>query len=61
MTLVLTVRQFAALHHVHPITVGLWCRSGRLPGAKKIGRDWIIPASAQRPPDGRVTRWSRST
>ena len=56
-----TVQQFAALHGVSPVTVRLWISTGRLPGAQKLGRDWIIPASAQRPPDGRVTRWSRST
>lgn len=31
------------------ITVADKCRRGNLPGARKIGRDWFIPAGAQYP------------
>ncbi len=27
-------------------TIRHWCDSGRIPGARKIGKRWIIPASA---------------
>lgn len=29
------------------------CRNGRILGASKFGRDWMIPADAPYPPDGR--------
>lgn len=31
------------------------CAQGKLKGAKKIGRDWILPDDTERPVDGRVT------
>lgn len=30
------------------------CRDGKIPGAKKEGKLWMIPANAKRPPDGRT-------
>ena len=52
----LTVQQFARLHGVHPVTARIWCATGLVP-ARKIGRDWIIPADTPRPVDGRTTRF----
>ena len=36
-------------------TLQLWCATGRVPGAQKIGRDWLIPDDAEidRPKMGR--------
>ncbi len=34
------------------------CRTGAIPGATRLGRAWMLPADAQRPPDGR-TRQAR--
>lgn len=31
------------------ITVADKCRRGSLPGARKIGRDWFVPADAEYP------------
>ena len=31
------------------ITVADKCRRGNLPGARKIGRDWFVPADAEDP------------
>lgn len=31
------------------ITVADKCRRGALPGARKIGRDWFVPADAEYP------------
>ena len=56
----LTVQQFAARHGVHSVTVRLWCASGLVPGAQKLGRDWIIPGDAARPVDGRTIRHQRA-
>ena len=56
-----TVQQFAARHAVKPVTVRLWCSSGQIPGAQKLGRDWIIPNDAARPAmDGRTLRHQRA-
>ncbi len=32
-----------------------FCLNGRIPGAKAEGRSWLIPASAEKPMDGRTT------
>jgi len=29
-----------------PSTVRRWCRDGSLPGALRVGRDWVVPASS---------------
>ena len=29
------------------------CAAGRIPGARRLGRAWVIPAAAERPADGR--------
>lgn len=31
------------------ITVADKCRRGALPGARKVGRDWFVPADAEYP------------
>ncbi|MCL2513611.1 MAG: helix-turn-helix domain-containing protein [Oscillospiraceae bacterium] len=31
-----------------------YCEAGRIPGAMKPSRDWLIPADAEKPPDARV-------
>ena len=36
-------------------TVNNWCKTGKIPDAIKVGRDWQIPDDAVRPVDGRVT------
>ena len=54
-----TVQAFASQHGVSPVTVRLWISTGLLPGAQKLGRDWLIPGDAARPKDGRVTRWEQ--
>lgn len=35
-------------------TVRNMCANGKIKNAEKIGRDWLIPIDAERPPDGRV-------
>lgn len=48
----LTTRQAAARHGVAANTIRLWCRQGKVGGAVRIGRDWMIPASATLPDVG---------
>lgn len=41
----LTPNQVAvALNHSHPFNIRNYCRWGKIPGAKKIGGRWYIPA-----------------
>lgn len=44
----LSTAEFATLRHVTPKTVRVWCRTGRLPQAIRLGqRSWGIPADAE--------------
>ena len=42
-----TVRAVAWHLGVRPETVAVWLRQGRLPGACKMGRRWVIPPDAK--------------
>ncbi|ATW28201.1 helix-turn-helix domain-containing protein [Candidatus Formimonas warabiya] len=48
----LTVEQYAELYDVTTTTVRQWIRRGKLRTAKKKGRDWLIPALADKPKRG---------
>lgn len=50
-----SISDFAKQWGISPRTVRNMCAKGKILGAEKIGRDWIIPANAERPKDGRVT------
>src|ERR1700683_5184641 len=52
-TVMVNSRQAAVHIGVHPSTVIRMARQGRLRGAKKIGRDWSIPASAVKQASGK--------
>ncbi len=45
----MTVSEFAALHHVQPVAVRQWIRRGKLRAIKKQGRDWLIASIAEKP------------
>jgi excisionase family DNA binding protein len=57
MTALLSVSEVADRLKADVTTVRLWCRQGRFPNARQIGRSWIIPdgdiESFQRPEMGR--------
>lgn len=42
----ITIAQYAARIGKAPRSVRQKCQLGTLPGAVKIGRDWLIPANA---------------
>ncbi len=48
----LTTRQAAALRGVAVVTVRRWCQQGKVRGAIRIGRDWMIPETATLPEIG---------
>lgn len=39
----LSVEQYARLQGIHPRTVQRRCQAGRIPGAHKLGNNWLIP------------------
>lgn len=49
----LTAAQTAEKWNISLRRVQDLCRLDRIPGARRMGRDWMIPADAKRPPDGR--------
>ena len=42
----ITIAQYAARIGRDPVTVRQKCQRGNVPGAVKIGRDWLIPEDA---------------
>ena len=48
----LSVEQYAKQYGVTDTTVRQWIRRGKLRTAKKKGRDWVIPALADKPKRG---------
>lgn len=58
-----TAEEYAAAHHVTSVAIRKKCRRGTLPGAMKIGRDWVIPADAPysdaRVTSGKYRNWRR--
>jgi len=48
----LTVEKYAEIYGVTTTTVRQWIRRGKLRTAKKVGRDWLIPALADKPKRG---------
>jgi len=45
---------YAKKHNRSVEQIKVLCRAGRIPGATKIGRDWVIPKDAPYPEDWRV-------
>ena len=52
MTDLLTTRQAADLRGVARVTVRRWCQQGKVRGAVRIGRDWMIPSTTTLPEIG---------
>ena len=42
----LPIQEYASLVGKSPVTVRQKCQRGTIPGAIKIGRDWLIPSDA---------------
>lgn len=47
----LTVRETAERWNLSERTVQQLCVDGRIPGARKFGKSWAIPAEAEKPRD----------
>lgn len=50
----ISCRDLAEMWNVSERTVSGLCKNGKIPGAVKAGRDWQIPADAEKPADKRV-------
>lgn len=50
-----TSREMAAVWNVTERTVTTFCKSGKIPGAVKVGKSWRIPDDAEKPVDGRIS------
>lgn len=55
----ITTREAALLHKVSEVRIRVLCAQGRIEGAEKKGRDWLIPQGAKikasdRPRPGKI-------
>ena len=50
----MSAKEAAALWNISERRISTLCKEGRIAGAKKDGRNWIIPANAEKPADKRV-------
>lgn len=41
--------EFAKRHNKSTEIIKVYCRNGRIPGAKKVARNWLIPENAEYP------------
>ena len=55
MILLKTCKEMASIWNVSVRAVSSLCKSGRIPGAVKNGKNWEIPDNAQKPVDGRIS------
>lgn len=54
MSNTMSVKEAATLWNLTDRRVSSLCKEGKIKGAKKDGRSWIIPSNAERPVDNRV-------
>jgi hypothetical protein len=50
----LTIPVAAVLLDISPRRLRVLCAAGRVQGAKKLGRDWLIPSPVQVVPGSRI-------
>lgn len=50
-----TCKEMAKVWNVTERTVTTFCKSGKIPGAEKNGKSWMIPDHAEKTADGRVS------
>ena len=49
-----TAKELSKKWNVSVRMISYYCSEGRIPGAKLLGKNWIIPANAEKPVDGRT-------
>ena len=50
----LTIQEVAEKWGITSRRIQVLCSKGRLPGAKKVGRQWAIPVDLDKPEDARI-------
>ena len=50
----MSIKEASELWNVTPRRIQAYCMEGRIEGAAKLGREWAIPTSAEKPGDKRV-------
>lgn len=50
----MTVQEAATRWGISERQVQILCKTEKIPGVSRIGRNWIIPIEAEKPKDGRV-------
>ena len=49
----MTLKQAGEKWGISPRMINYYCSEGRIPGAEKMGKVWLIPQNAEKPADGR--------
>lgn len=49
----MTLKQVSEKWGISPRMINYYCSAGRIEGAEKMGRVWLIPKGAKKPDDGR--------
>lgn len=49
----MTLKQAGEKWGISPRMINYYCSEGRIPGAEKMGKVWLIPKNAEKPVDGR--------
>ncbi|WP_455391352.1 helix-turn-helix domain-containing protein [Frisingicoccus sp.] len=52
----LTTAELAKIWNISPRRIGVLCTEGRIEGAIKKGKMWLIPSVAQKPADARFRK-----
>ena len=50
----MTLREAGEKWGISPRQINYYCSEGRIPGAEKMARLWLIPKDAKKPVDGRT-------
>ena len=49
----MTLKQASEKWGISPRMINYYCSEGRIPGAEKMGKVWLIPQNAKKPVDMR--------
>lgn len=52
----LTTAEMSAIWHITPRRIGVLCAAGRIEGAIKKDKTWLMPADSAKPLDGRYKK-----
>lgn len=52
----MTLREASEKWGISPRQINYYCSEGRIPGAEKMGRVWLIPKKAAKPVDKRYKK-----